>query len=216
MSKRKNEHPVQTIREIIGKSRPHFALMVGCSHHAIKRLETGKLKVSEKMAKQIFRATACDPGELLKGFCGESLNLNGLPYTKEWYDDYLKQIKQPKEKEWRRKGREATLGWLELLLTIADEKEKLAAVRGSLMDWMNQARDEFGLGAAIDRELKTRKTKRREEYTVTTLRRVPGLAKLVNFIDSPAFEEGDRKTFNVEYSMKWNPYSNEPPPPSQS
>ncbi len=216
--KKKGCHPVKSIRMASGKSRAHFAIMVGCSADTIKSIEMGRLRVSRAMAWRIHGATACDPTELVKNFDGKPVDLFGAPYTKETFQEFQNHLGEPKGQEWTQTHLKAVLGWVELTLTAADDKKRFAPVYSSLIDWLKNVREDFKLGEAIDRELKDRKIIREETYTLADLRYVPGLAKQVGFQDSPELGLGkdrlsEKRTFHVPRSMKWNPSSPKPPPP---
>jgi transcriptional regulator with XRE-family HTH domain len=210
-------HPVKIIRMATGKSRAHFARMVGCSPDTIKSIEMGRLPVSKKMAMRIHSSTACDPSELLRNFDGKATDLWGALYTKDTFQKLQKHLDGPKGREWIQIHQRAVLGWVELVLEVADEKKLFPVVyRALIADWLIKVREDFNLGAAIDRELNDRKFLHEETYTLGDLRTVPGLAKQVGFRDSPDLDKEslDKKmTFHVKRSMKWSPFSDEPPPP---
>ena len=85
-------HPLREIRKTIGASQAVLAEWVGTSRDTILSIETGRLKISPKLAWRIMSATGACPKELHKYDnngkpSGRALtHCDGDPYNKEFYE----------------------------------------------------------------------------------------------------------------------------------
>lgn len=90
------ESKIRLLRESIGKTQDHFAAMLGVSTISIKRIESGKLRLSHAMKVRIRIATGVSSYDTETG---ELLFMNSTPFTKELFDDYQRKsrTRQPGE-----------------------------------------------------------------------------------------------------------------------
>jgi DNA-binding XRE family transcriptional regulator len=54
------KHNVSRLRVLIGEKQESFAKLIGCSVHTLQSIETGRLKLSEELARRISAATDVD------------------------------------------------------------------------------------------------------------------------------------------------------------
>jgi transcriptional regulator with XRE-family HTH domain len=171
---------VAQIRKIIGKSQSQFAVMVGVSKHAIISVENGRNKLTQKLAKRIRVATGADiTGENFRfepvgnipavenphKLTPEALNFlhrryDGTGkyddlYTREDFDQWRANF-YPSNDEVARKHFDQIKTWVEYLFraaaksSIAGNRDRLPAVRQSLVEWLDGARENFKLEQEVD------------------------------------------------------------------
>lgn len=75
------------LREILGKSRPEFAKLVGVPSHTIRSYERGDRRLPEQIAGRIFYATFISPDWLLDDTASaeEPRGFGGAQYTLDFY-----------------------------------------------------------------------------------------------------------------------------------
>lgn len=90
------ESKIRLLREIIGKTQDQFAAMLGVSTISIKRIESGKLRLSHEMRGRIRIATGVST---YKNATGELMFMDSIPFTKKLFDDYQRKsrTRQPGE-----------------------------------------------------------------------------------------------------------------------
>jgi DNA-binding XRE family transcriptional regulator len=54
------KHNVARLRVLVGEKQEAFAQLIGCSVHTLQSIETGRLKLSEELARRISAATDVD------------------------------------------------------------------------------------------------------------------------------------------------------------
>ena len=221
-------HPLRAIREILGKSRPQFGALVGCTQHAIKRIENGRLKLSNKLAMRVMQATGANWCELTKGPDGRAIDFRGVPYTRDCFQRWTQHLTGDRQrvlvvgrdhkwhpvtldlKQRRQKEISDLLKWAELVLNAADEKAKLPQVKQSLVDWMREARAEFKLEEPIDRELRHRTFRETVSFKVADLRKCKQFARLYDFKDKGQPDE-QVVTLTQTFWSVWCPGATAPP-----
>jgi transcriptional regulator with XRE-family HTH domain len=174
------QHPgklVAQLRQIIGKSQPQFAAMIGYSKHAIISVENGRNHLSPKLVKQILFATGAEITSQQIRFCpmlpddfSESFgkltpeaaaywhnrrNRFDAAYTREDFDQWRANF-FPSNDETARKCCDAINIWLAYILRAAAKpgkagnRDRLPAVFKTLLDCLDQTRKTFKLESEID------------------------------------------------------------------
>jgi len=93
------KNPVRIVREICGLTQAQLADIIGCARLTIHTLESGKLKLSQKMTEQISlftgvsQAWLLDPNRKLPPTCERDPQ---RPYTQEVFTMTQKEISDPR------------------------------------------------------------------------------------------------------------------------
>lgn len=83
----KKRTPAAILRVILGVKDAEMAELLNCARATIHSLESGRLRMSEEMAKRMFHETEISPEWLLAGDPeAPPVSARGEPYTKEIFD----------------------------------------------------------------------------------------------------------------------------------
>jgi len=171
---------VAQLRDLIGKSQSQFAAMVGVSKHTIISVENGRNKLSRNLAKRIQLATGANIGDenfefQVDGFVSASekaaqlspeavaflrrrhdgTGKNDRAYTREDFEQWRKNFYPSNDRTARKRLEEMKL-WLEVVFRaaakpgVAGNRDRLPAVRQSLVEWLNETAENFKLEKEID------------------------------------------------------------------
>lgn len=155
---------LRTLRNILGQTQAEFAAMVGASKDAVVSWELGRNQLSATFARRIALVTGVDEKALKMDLSLPISNADdGHVYTA---DDF----KRHQQSEWGRTDEESLRRKLEycqdtmeLLLRAAvradNQRPCLPGVMDAFMQWGENVRADFDLGAAIDDQLEQRRTK---------------------------------------------------------
>ena len=79
--------PAAVLRAILGVKDVEMAELLGCSRATIHSLESGRLKMSEVMARRMLHETHISPQWLLAGNAEEPpVSAGGAPYTRAFFE----------------------------------------------------------------------------------------------------------------------------------
>jgi transcriptional regulator with XRE-family HTH domain len=207
-SAKSNKHPLQIIREAIGDSRSQFAEQIGCTTHTVKRIEQGRMKISDKLARKIYLYTGAHQGELMKGLDGAALDITGLPYSKEFFEQ--RRPRQPGSAPTFPTDPESLIEWARVVFDAAREDKRLPQVLDSFVDWMESAREEFGLAKTIDRQLRGRAYERTEKRTVGEWRADKDRAQWFGYKDKSSYHPDKVVTIKKQVFVPWCPLARPP------
>ena len=87
------KHNVARLRVLTGEKQESFAKLIGCSVHTLQSIETGRLKLSEELARRISAATDVDLNWLGKNdLKAEPCVANStFPYTSSAFENAQRQ-----------------------------------------------------------------------------------------------------------------------------
>lgn len=157
MKSNKPNVSVKNLRSILGQTQAQFADFIGVSLDLIKSIECGRKPLSPAVAQRIQFSTGARTPGLLAGN-GEILDRAHKPYTRDSYDSWTKILVGESSEEVARGQFDQVKGWIELLFLASarHHKNRLPAVWMSLVEWLDHAREDFGLGPEITALLKKR------------------------------------------------------------
>lgn len=145
------KHVLSKLRAALGKIEQwRLAEKVGCSEGAIKRIERGKLKLSDGLAEKIFLATGIAPDWLLNNNFDAPMieGVKGEPYSRDIYDRIQANKAAPEGSETQGHRMRVIRSLEEILWSfVSAEKQSaqasaLAAYR--LLCFAQQLKEEFG------------------------------------------------------------------------
>jgi transcriptional regulator with XRE-family HTH domain len=207
---------IRELRRILGLTQGQFATLIGASKDTIASWETGRNPLSPPLARRIALVTGVDEHSLL-GPGGELMAKHGVPakrYTVEEYKQYRKRFwGQSAEESVRRQWRPCA-DTLELLfLAAAGNAEsgpaRLPGVVDSFIQWCQQAREDFGLGPAIEAELAKRKGTLELTHSYRQWREMakedPAMARRMGFKDNPKRKDEESLSLKMETVPEWMP-----------
>lgn len=89
MRRSSEKHNVARLRVLVGEKQESFAAQVGCSVHTLRSIESGRLKLSEELARRISAATDVDLDWLRRNdLKAEPCVANSrFPYTRSAFDN---------------------------------------------------------------------------------------------------------------------------------
>ncbi|HIG30485.1 MAG TPA: XRE family transcriptional regulator [Verrucomicrobiales bacterium] len=162
----KLEHPLRIIRKTAGfTNQKRFGELVGVSGETIKSVETGRLKISQELASRIMMATGACPLELRKYSStgkptGKAQTQFGEPYSKEFFEHWKAGVFKATEENAVQDAR-TLYGWLEVLFLASARPgtDKLATLKMGFIQWLEEAKDTFGLNSQVKAVLKDRPVK---------------------------------------------------------
>jgi DNA-binding XRE family transcriptional regulator len=145
---------VAKLRKIIDKSQSQFAAMLGVSKDTFVSVENGRNKLSWNLARRIYIATGANLSK-------EVLRVTQTPGENYFQKDFIK---------WRSSYYPVTLQtaknqfdrmqfWVETVFKaaakpgLAGNRDRLPAVHLSLVEWLENARNDFKLETEIDEVL---------------------------------------------------------------
>jgi transcriptional regulator with XRE-family HTH domain len=215
--KPKPYHPIRELRKILGQTQAELAVTLGISKDAVVSWENGRNPLSPAMGRRIALVTGVDETTLYKTK-GPLLTRGSSPkrpFTLEEYRQYQTQFwgRKPEEAVRRRLGPCAdTLELLLLAAAKAGEGEapgRLTGLLDAFIQWCQQARADFDLGAAIDAELAKRTRGMELTQTYAEWRRMakaePGRARMLGFKDNPEKDGQEVLTLRTETMPVWMP-----------
>jgi transcriptional regulator with XRE-family HTH domain len=81
------KHNVARLRVFLGEKQEQFAVLIGCSVHTLQSIETGRLKLSEEVARRISVATGVHLRWVLENDLeAEIVGSRGHPFTKSDFE----------------------------------------------------------------------------------------------------------------------------------
>ncbi len=141
---------IAQLRKIIGKSQSQFAAMIGVSKHTIISVENGRNQLSEKLKRRIYEATGAD---LDSNSPNDRAQIEH--YDIERFRRWRQGFHETSEKSARKQFDEMKT-WLRVIFLAAGKsgragnRDRLPALRLSLIEWMEEARKNFKLDHQID------------------------------------------------------------------
>jgi transcriptional regulator with XRE-family HTH domain len=148
--KPKTKHPIRNLRKIIRKSQREFALSIGISPSALKRIENHDLALSRRVARKIQYETAIDP-RCLNGKLRTLRNVRGEKYTKEFYKAWKEHYSW--QDEHMVKHLTGVLsGAMETLLqaSVFGYRRRLWLVSAEITETLDRCRVDFDLQRPVD------------------------------------------------------------------
>jgi DNA-binding XRE family transcriptional regulator len=142
------------LREILGIKDFEMAEILDCSIHTIHSLESGRLKLSEKLATEIFHETGISIVWLLNGDpTPPPLTGRGEPYTKEaFHRAQAEKIHYDRPPQWSREI--AQLGFCGRLVAIlenASAKEDYSMAEYKVNAALDSLQKQFGIDEKLYR-----------------------------------------------------------------
>lgn len=196
------------LREVLGVTQSEFAALVGISLDTIKSIESGRQRLSDKLAHRIVLVTGVHALSLLDN-SGVLLNSQEDRYTRQDYDFWRETINPSSESVARQKFKEIK-DWIEVVFLAAAKprnklKNRLPSVYTSLVNWLDETRTTFKLAGEIDEILRRREPIQKVRYNVGDLRKYPQLAAAWEFEDSKKLRADEIITFDQKLRLDWNP-----------
>ena len=207
---------IRELRRILGLTQGQFATLIGASKDTIASWETGRNPLSPPLARRIALVTGVEERSLLQPD-GELRAKHGVPpkrYTVEEFKQYRKRFwGQSAEESVRRQWRPCA-DTLELLFMAAagnteSGPARLPGVVDSFIQWCQQAREDFGLGPAIEAELAQRKGTLELTHSYRQWREMakedPAMARMMGFKDNPKRKDEESLSLKMETVPEWMP-----------
>lgn len=241
---------VAQLRKLIGKSQSRFAAMVGVSKHTIISVENGRNQLSRNLVQRIQMATGAnflaedfrfepvgslplselrdrlDPRaiELLRRrYDGTGKNAN--LYTREDFDEWRANF-YPSNDAAARKHFDQIKQWVEIIFRaaakpgVAGNRDRLPAVRQSLVEWLNETLKNFKLENEVDGLLEEETHEVGETgYSVSSLKESKDLARIKEEFASYGYDfaevqkhfkkakSGDWVVLETECRQVWDPFN---------
>ena len=219
---------IRALRKVIGQTQVEFAAMIGASKHTVVSWETGRNKLSSTFARRIAFATGVAGDCLLRNVSTPIYDdpLTGpKEYTAEDFERYRQTTRGRSDAEGARQHLEHCRDTLELVLLAATEsgegqpRHRLPGVLDSFIQWCEQTREDFGLGPAIDEQLRRRRCQAGVTLTYREWRRM--MQEDAEAVKGVGFEDDERKgdaeslRLVLELAPGWTPgRSMKPPAPA--
>jgi transcriptional regulator with XRE-family HTH domain len=156
MKKTKGRHPnlaVKELRTALGYNQAGFATLAGVSLDTVKSWESPSrcAKISPEVARRIALATGADKAGLLSGRKGLK-DFRDAPYTGAWFEQWKTRYSTRAERD--RLGQYGGEYLTALLQAAARAGVPVPTVYQSFVDWLEDARRDFGLVEATEAELR--------------------------------------------------------------
>jgi transcriptional regulator with XRE-family HTH domain len=164
MKKQPNEG-LRELRNILGQTQAEFAGMIGASKDAVVSWELGRNQLSAAFARRIALVTGADERALMIGLSVPISNAaDAHVYTADDFKRHLQSEWGRTDEESLRRKMEYCQDTMELLLRAAvaqaeTKRHCLPGVLEAFTQWCEGVRTDFGLGPAIDDQLKERRRK---------------------------------------------------------
>jgi transcriptional regulator with XRE-family HTH domain len=196
MSKRaKWDEAIRSLRVALGLTQDRFALLIGVSKHTVVSWENRRItEVSASVQRRIRLAT----GATISAD-GSAKDPRGQPYARGFYEYYKTLLLSPNN------ATDIGKDSLGLILHAASRvKDRLPGVWYSFTEWLEQARENFGLGSEIDNVLDRRVREEVRTATYGEWRNDPS-APCWGFKDNKRKKDSENLTLKIRLSPLWNP-----------
>lgn len=204
---------IRALRQVLDQTQTEFAATIGASKDAVASWETGRNELSASLARRIALATGVDERWLLRANLPMlTLDLPRRPFTRAEFEAHQQTFWGGNAETNARQHARRCADTLELLFLAAarsGEGSQLGGVLGSFIEWSREAREQFGLGKAIDAQLaqRTRTFALTKSYAQwrEMAKLDPDAARLMGFKDDPRKGNEESLTLSVETVPVWTP-----------
>ncbi len=143
------KHNVARLRVVLGEKQDAFAKLIGCSVQAVQSIETGRLKLSEEMARRISDATGVHLRWLLDNDLDAEIvgSPDGRPFTKSDFEhrQALKKIGSNEFMQFMIGDYAAAFyGQIRAMLSSAVKRDSAEIATWKVAKFLDDCRNEFG------------------------------------------------------------------------
>jgi transcriptional regulator with XRE-family HTH domain len=215
--KTKTNKNLRELRRILGQTQGAFAATVGVSKDTVASWETGRNRLSAGMARRIALATGGEERSLRdgRGPLRAHHPFPRRPFTREEFERHQKSFWGTNAEASARRQMPRCADALELLFTAAARSgeggsaARLAGVLDAFIQWCEQTREDFQLGAQIEAQLEQRKSPLVLSKSYTQWREMaqvdPDVVRMFGFKDDPKRSGSEQLRLSMETVPVWRP-----------